>query len=339
MITMKEALFYKKLAGGKVQCQLCPHKCIIAEGKKGFCGVRKNASGKLNSLVYRKLCSMNPDPIEKKPLFHFAPGTRCMSIATVGCNLDCSFCQNWEISHPPERDIYGEDVAPEKIVEMTKQSGLPGIAYTYTEPTVFYEYSLECMKLAKKAGLYNVWVSNGYINPEPARKVAKYMDAINVDLKGDIKFYQKLCSVPDEEPMKKALIIYKKAGVWVEITNLMIPGYNDKPEQVKRLVGWVKKSMGPDTPLHFSRFYPQRRLTDVKPTPVETLETAVRIAEKAGMNYVYLGNVPGHKKENTYCPKCGTLVIERYGLMTRAIKDKCPECNTKIPVAGKRWLE
>jgi len=334
---MKEALFYKKLAEKKVQCQLCPRNCIITEGKRGFCGVRQNKKGKLVSLVYAKPCSVNADPIEKKPVFHFAPGTSCLSICTVGCNLDCSFCQNWEISHPDE--IFGESVAPERIIEITKQNDLPGIAYTYTEPTVFYEYALDCMKLAKNAGLYNVWVSNGYINPEPAKQAAKFLDAINVDLKGDIKFYQKLCSVPNEEPMKKALKIYKKAGVWIEITNLVIPGYNDKKEQVEKLVQWVKENLGTDIPLHFSRFYPHRKMADTSPTDVRTLEMAVQIAEYAGMKYVYLGNVPGHPKENTYCPKCGTPVIKRSGLMLNSINEKCPKCNTKIPIAGRKWMK
>ncbi len=335
---MKEALFYKKLAGKKVQCQLCPRFCTVAEGKRGFCGVRKNIKGKLYSLVYGKLCSINADPVEKKPLFHWSPGTSCLSICTVGCNLDCQFCQNWTISHPPGKEILGEEITAERVIEITKENNLPGIAYTYTEPLIALEFYLEVMKLARKAGLYNVWVSNGYTNPEPAKKAAKYLDAINVDLKGDIKFYQKLCAVPNEDPMKKALKIYKKNGVWIEVTNLVIPGYNDKKEQVEKLVLWVKENMGTDTPLHFSRFYPHRKMTDVSPTDVKTLEMAVRVAEKAGMNYVYLGNVPGHPKENTYCPKCGTVMIKRSGLMVNSIKEKCPKCNTKIRIAGRRWL-
>lgn len=301
--------------------------------------MRKNLKGKLYSLVYGKLCSIAVDAIEKKPLFHFSPGTSCLSIATVGCNLDCSFCQNWSISHPPGKEISGEEITAERVIEITKENNLPGIAYTYTEPLIAVEFYLEVMKLARKAGLYNIWVSNGYTNPEPARRASKYLDAINVDLKGDIKFYQKLCSVPDEEPMKKALKIYKKAGVWIEVTNLVIPGYNDKREQVEKLVLWVKENLGPDTPLHFSRFYPHRKMADVPPTDVRTLEMAVRVAEKAGMDYVYLGNIPGHPKENTYCPRCRTMVIERTGLMTKSIKDKCPKCNKKIRIAGRKWLK
>jgi pyruvate formate lyase activating enzyme len=325
---MKEALFYEKLANKKVHCHLCPRNCIILDGKTGFCRVRQNRNGILYSLVYDKLCSMNIDPIEKKPLFHFYPGSLCLSVSTVGCNLNCSFCQNWEISHPDQ--IFGDDISPERIVETAKENNVPGIAYTYTEPTIFFELAYDTMKLARKEGLYNVWVSNGYINPEPAKKAAKYMDAINVDLKGDVKFYQKLCSVPNEEPMKKALKIYKEEGVWIEITNLIIPGFNDKQEQIKKLVSWVKNNLGTDTPLHFSRFYPQYKMLDVKPTPVETLEKAVDIAKKAGMHYAYLGNVLDNRWESTYCWKCGDVLIKRSGYDILSFKGKCKKCNIKI---------
>jgi len=292
---MKEAMFYERKEG-KVQCHLCPHNCIIKEGGTGMCGVRQNRDGRLYSLVYGKLCSMNIDPIEKKPLFHFAPGTYCLSISTVGCNLSCAFCQNWEISHPENNSIFGEDTTPEKIIETAKKRNLPGIAYTYTEPTIAWEFYYEVMKLAKREGLYNVWVSNGYTSPEPARKIAKYMDAINVDLKGDVKFYQKLCGVPSEEPMHESLKIYREAGVWIEITNLVIPGFNDRPAQIRKLAEWVKNNMGEDTPLHFSRFYPHYKMQDAEPTPVKTLDMAAGIAERSGLKWVYVGNVPGHEK-------------------------------------------
>lgn len=332
---MKEALFYKKLSEEKVQCHLCPRNCIILENKIGFCGVRQNKKGILYSLVYGKLCSMNTDPIEKKPLFHFAPGSQSMSISTVGCNLACSFCQNWEISHPDK--VFGDDISANRVIEIAKNNNIPGIAYTYTEPTIFFEFAYDTMKLAKKAGLYNIWVSNGYINPEPAKKVAKYIDAINVDLKGDVKFYQKLCSVPNEEPMKKALKIYKDAGIWIEITNLIIPGFNDKPEQIKKLVLWVKNNLGADTPLHFSRFYPQYKMLDVPQTPTEILEKAVEIAKKEGMHWIYLGNVHGHEWESTICWKCGEVLIKRSGYDILSFKETCPKCKTKLVLAGKKW--
>ncbi|MFQ6020588.1 MAG: AmmeMemoRadiSam system radical SAM enzyme [Candidatus Aenigmatarchaeota archaeon] len=259
-----------------------------------------------------------------------------MSICTVGCNLKCIFCQNWEISHPKE--IFGEKMSPKEIIEFNNKHNSPGIAYTYTEPTIFYEYAYDIMKLAKKQGLYNVWVSNGFTNIEPIRKIAKYLDAINVDMKGDIKFYQKLCSIPNEDPIKQALKEYKKQKVWIEITNLIIPGYNDKKEQIKNLVEWIKNNLGPDTPLHFSRFYPHYKLLNVKPTPVQTLEQAVKIAKENGMNYVYLGNVPGHKYENTYCPECNTRVIERFGISVSKLSLKCEKCGKEIPIFGKEWI-
>jgi len=338
---MKEALFYDKPAGkagsGKVKCRLCPRFCSIAEGRRGFCGTRENRKGKLYTLYYGKPCSVAVDPIEKKPLFHFAPGSRTLSIATQGCNLACSFCQNWQISHP-DTEIPTEDVPPEKVVELAKQQGVQGISYTYTEPTVFYEFALGTMKLARKAGLYNIWVSNGYINPEPARKAARYMDAINVDLKGDIRFYRKLCGVPNEEPAKEALKIYRKAGVFIEVTNLMVPGYNDRPEQVRKLVAWVKENLGPDTPLHLSRFYPHYKMNDVAPTPTATLERAYKIAKEAGMKWVYIGNVPGHTAESTHCPKCGGVLIERTGYGARIVNEKCPKCGENLLLEGRKYI-
>lgn len=286
---MKEADFYKKLDKKKVQCVLCPRKCVISEEKTGFCGVRKNLGGTLRSLVYGKPCAVNIDPIEKKPLYHFRPGTVCLSLGTVGCNLDCSFCQNWDISHP--KTIFGESLPPERVIEFCKQHNLPGIAYTYNEPTIWIEFALDTMKLAKKEGLYNVWVSNGYTNSEPAKKISKYLDAINVDLKGDVKFYKRLCGIPNEEPVKKALLIYKKAGVHIEVTNLLIPGFNDKPEQTKALVLWVAENLGKGTPLHFSRFFPHFRMRETPITPMETLKKAEEIAKKHGIKHVHLGNV------------------------------------------------
>jgi pyruvate formate lyase activating enzyme len=286
---MKEAGFYEKLDKNKVRCLLCPRKCTIAEGRTGFCGVRKNTEGKLYSLVYGKPCAVNIDPIEKKPFYHFRPGTSCLSLGTVGCNLDCSFCQNWDISH--SKKISGEDLTPEKAVELCRRYGLPGIAYTYNEPTIWIEYAIDTMKLARRAKLYNVWVSNGYTNPEPAKEVSRYLDAINVDMKGDTPFYKELCGIPDEEPVKKALLVYKKAGVHIEVTNLVIPGYNDKPEQMEKLVTWVSSNLGKGTPLHFSRFFPHFRMRETPVTPIETLKKAEEIAREKGMKHVHLGNV------------------------------------------------
>jgi len=334
---MKEAMFYEKLENQEVKCTLCPRFCIIPEDKAGFCGARKNQNGKLLSLVYGKLCSIAVDSILKKPLFHFAPNTQCLSIATVGCNLSCKFCQNWTISHPTNKETFGEEITAERVIETTKENNLPGIAYTYTEPTIAAEFYLECMKLARKEGLYNVWVSNGYTNPEPAKKISKYLDAINVDLKGDMAFYQKLCAVPNEEPMHEALKIYKKAGVFIEITTLVIPGYNDSEEVISGIMDWVRNNLGAETPVHFSRFHPEHKMLDAEPTPVSTLERCVKIAKEKGMHWIYIGNVYGHKQESTLCWKCGKPVIKRTGYEIQSFKDKCEKCNVTIPIAGKKW--
>ena len=333
---MKEAMFYEKF-DKKVKCLLCGRECIIPEGERGFCGVRENIKGKLYSLVYSKPCSLAMDPIEKKPFFHFAPGSFCLSIATVGCNLRCLFCQNWEISQAKE--IIGEETEPEKVIELARSHGAKGISYTYTEPTIFYEYALDIMKLAKKQGFYNVWVSNGYINPEPIKKMAKYLDGVNVDLKGDDEFYKKVCLSPGIKPVLTALKTFKKYGIWIEVTNLIVPGYNDSEEKVLELVKWIKTNLGLDTPLHFSRFYPSYKMLNVPPTPKETLEKCVKIAEKQGLHYVYLGNVLGHPKESTYCWKCGTKLIERFGFEIVSFKEKCPNCGNKILIKGKKWMK
>ena len=335
---MREALFYKKLLGKKVKCELCPHFCVISQGGRGNCGVRENQDGKLYSLVYGKSISAGIDTIEKKPLFHFAPGSECLSIATMGCNLHCLFCQNWEISQP-HGEIFGQELEPEKIVQTAKENNIPGIAYTYTEPTIFFEYAYETMKLAKKEGLYNVWVSNGYTNPEPAKKAAKYMDAVNIDMKGDVKFYQKLCGVPNEEPIKETLKIYKKAGVWVEVTNLVIPGFNDKKEQVTKLVEWVKENLGEETPLHFSRFHPHHKMSGKEQTPQKTLDICLETAKKLRMKWVYVGNVSGHEGESTLCPTCGKVLIKRIGFETLTFKNKCDKCGIKVPIGGKKWMQ
>jgi pyruvate formate lyase activating enzyme len=331
---MKEALFYKKMPKKVTKCVLCPKQCISEPGKYGYCQARKNVNGKLYSMVYGMVAAFNVDPIEKKPFFHFAPGSPAVSYSTTGCNLRCAFCQNAPISL--SKTPLGTKMDPEDIVEFAVTENIPGIAHTYTEPTVYYEFALDIMKLASREGLYNVWVSNGYTNPEPIRRMAKYLDAVNVDLKGDIKFYRKLCKVPDEAPMHRALKEYKKHGVWIEITNLLIPGYNDGAGQVRGLAGWVKENLGVNTPIHFSRFYPMHKLTSVRPTPVETMEKAHSIASRMGMKWVYIGNVPGHRHESTYCPKCGELMVRRVGFNLSSYTEKC-KCGGKLRLAGRRW--
>ncbi len=332
---MKEALFYEKAVNDTVNCHLCARHCTeIPNGSTGFCGVRKNQEGVLYSLVYGKACSIAMDPIEKKPLFHFAPGSECLSMATVGCNFRCMQCQNWEISQPSE--ISGQEISPEKIVEMAKAQGAKGIAYTYTEPTIFYEYAYDTMKLASKAGLYNVWVSNGYTTPEVIKHASKYLDAVNVDVKGNDKFYKKVCMTPGIKPVYDALLAYKKYKVFTEITTLVVPGYNDRQKDILGIVEWIKDNLGVDVPLHFSAFFPQYKLTDVPPTPLKTVEKCHDIAKRRGMNYVYIGNAQTDK-ESTFCAKCGNTVIERTGYSTTYQGDKCKKCGTKVPVAGKQW--
>ena len=333
----KEALFYRKLAGKNkaVKCGLCPWMCTIPEKKTGHCRVRANFDGRLRSLVYGHPVTIAVDPVEKKPLFHFAPGSRCLSIATVGCNLTCRFCQNSGISQEYGA-INGEPMEPREVVALAKRENVAGIAYTYTEPTVFYEYALDIMKLARKAGLYNVWVSNGYTNPLPIKRMAKYLDAVNVDIKGDDEFYRKVCGGLGIAPVFEALKAYKKNGVWIEVTNLIIPGYNDSDKAITNLVEWVGKNLGKETPLHFSAFYPQYKLTNVPATKSATLERAVAIARKKGMKWVYAGNVRS-EHESTWCWKCGSPVIKRAGFDVLSLASECPKCGERVDLKGMKW--
>ncbi|MFH0832493.1 MAG: AmmeMemoRadiSam system radical SAM enzyme [Candidatus Aenigmatarchaeota archaeon] len=332
---MKEALFYKNRAG-IVRCRLCARNCVIAEGKTGNCGVRENQGGKLFSLVFGRACSIATDPIEKKPFFHFAPKTQTLSIATVGCNFHCTFCQNAEISQPEK--IFGECAEPEALIKINKSQGF---SWTYTEPTVFYEYFYETAKLCKKMkkNFYHTWVTNGYTSAEAIKKASKFLNAVNVDYKGDDKFYQELCSAR-LEPVQNALKAYKKNKIWIEITNLLISGKNDSDEQIEEMVSWITDNIG-QVPLHFSRFFPHYKL-NAPITPTATLERAAAIAEKE-LDYVYFGNIH-HEKENTFCHNCKNMLIQREGFFVVKIDLKkkgksyrCPNCNEKIPLAGMDW--
>jgi len=329
---MRQALYYKKLKNNKVQCQLCPHYCAISDGKKGNCGVRQNKKGKLYSLVYGKACSASVDPIEKKPLFHFLPGHSSFSIATVGCNMHCLHCQNWEISQA--KSILGKTLMPEDIVTQAVESNCKSISYTYTEPTVFYEYAIDTMKLARKKGIKNIIVSNGFINEEPLLEWCKYLDAANIDLKGfDNIFYKKVCSAR-LEPVLNSLKILKEKGIWLEVTNLIIPTLNDNLDKVKKMCRWIVDNLGSDVPLHFSRFFPHYRLVDLPPTKEETLKKARDSAKKAGINYVYIGNMYVEDGENTYCPKCDELLVERKGFGVLRNNLKKSKCGCGESIAG-----
>jgi len=291
---MKEALFYEKLPNNKVKCTLCPWNCTVAEGKAGFCGVRKNVAGKLYSLIYAKACSVAADPIEKKPLYHFHPGSRVLSLGTYGCNMRCGHCQNWQIAHINEGPA--EDIPPEQLVSLAKKHQCDGVAWTYNEPTIWFEYALDGSKLVKEAGLYTVFVTNGYINQEPLDMIAPYIDAYRVDVKGFTnELYQKLAKIKDFSPVLKSAERMKKH--WkkhVEIVTLVIPKMNDDEKQLRELASWVARSLGEDTVWHVTRFFPYLEYKHLPPTPIETLEKAQGIGRGVGLKHVYIGNVPGH---------------------------------------------
>ncbi len=336
---MREAMYWEPLGDGRVRCRLCPLNCIINEGKRGSCKVRKNINGKLYALNYGKVSSLAADPVEKKPLFHFWPGSCALSVSTVGCNMHCKHCQNWEISQTDENFPYLHDATPEAVVAIAKRSGCESIAYTYNEPVIWYEFMLETAKLARKKGLYNLMITNGYINEEPFRELAPYLNAMNIDIKAfDDRFYMKIAGVPSGEPSRKTAEIAKgEFGIHVELTYLIIPTLNDGPEEIRSFARWVFEALGEDTPVHFSRFFPNYQLTNLPPTPVESVEAAYRIAKEEGLKFVYVGNVPGHPGENTYCPKCGKPLIVRRGfeVVEYRVKDgKCEYCGEPIPVVG-----
>jgi pyruvate formate lyase activating enzyme len=337
-VLAKEAKFWEKIGTGQVQCLLCPRECIIENGKTGVCTVRKNVEGKLESLVYAKPCSVNVDPVEKKPLFHFMPGTDTLSIATPGCNLRCVFCQNWSISQALPGEVESINLMPEEVVALAKKDKCPSISYTYSEPTVFYEYMYDTAWLAKQHGIKNVWVTCGYINPEPLKQLCGVIDAANVDLKGFSNKVYRWIGGGKLEPVLETLKILKEKGVWVEAGYLVIPTVNDNMEDIKLMLDWYIKNLGPDVPLHLLRFFPQHKLTNLPATPVSTLEKIYDEAKKRGIHYVYLGNVPGHKANNTYCHRCGKLIIERQGYFLKQvnlIEGKCKFCGQKIPGVWK----
>ena len=334
---MKEAYLYEKLKNRNVRCLNCSHYCHLTPDQKGICGVRQNIDGKLYSLNYGQVVALNIDPIEKKPLFHFLPSSLSLSLAAVGCNFKCLACQNWEISQAEELTAkvnWGEDIAPEEIVKIALKNNIPSISYTYTEPTVFLEYALDTMKLAKEKGLKNIWVSNGYMSPEALELISPYLDATNIDLKGfNLAFYRKNCSAT-LEPVLNNLIAIKKKKIWLEITTLVIPGLNDDEESLKGIAQFIAQKLGRNTPWHISQFSGtiSWKLQYIEDTPVETLEKAYQLGRQAGLHYVYIGNVLGEEHKNTYCPKCGTLVIGRQGyyITRKDVDGHCPNCHYNL---------
>lgn len=335
---MREALLYEKLEGGKVRCNLCHHRCVIPEGKRGICQVRENREGTLYSLVYGKLVSANIDPIEKKPFFHFLPGTLSFSIATVGCNFRCLHCQNYTISQVPKDhgEIYGEEVPPERIVEEALRRGCQSISYTYTEPTIFFEYAYETSRLARERGLKNLFVTNGYMSPEALQMISPYLDGANVDLKAmNEKFYREVCGAR-LQPVLDNIRLMRELGIWVEVTTLLIPTLNDSEGELRQLAQFIR-SIGPEIPWHVTAFHPDYRLLDLPPTPLWALKRAREIGLKEGLRYVYCGNVPGEEGENTYCWNCGQLLIRRWGfrvLENKVQGGRCPDCGAEIDGVG-----
>jgi pyruvate formate lyase activating enzyme len=332
---MQEALFYEYFKEKTIKCTLCPHLCLIQDGKFGACAIRKNIDGKLYTLVYGKAISYAIDPIEKKPLFHLYPGSRIFSYATAGCNFKCSFCQNWEISQVSkgkEGQIVGETLTPEQIVDIAIKTGCNSIAMTYNEPSIQYEYAFDVCKEAKKKGLYTVFVSNGYICKEPIDKIARYLDAINIDLKSfDDDFYKKVCGAR-LQPVLDSIKYYHKKKIWIEITTLIIPDENDSEDELQQIADFIA-SIDKNIPWHISRFHPDYKMQDKKITSEKMLHMAYGIGKNAGLKHVYVGNLPGDKYENTYCHKCGKLLIERHGfevLKNEIRNNKCRSCDTKI---------
>lgn len=365
MSDLHEALFYETLPDGKVLCTLCPHDCRIPEGARGACAVRYNHQGKLYTLVYDRVAAREVNPIEKKPLFHFHPGSFAYSISTVGCNLRCSFCQNWHISqwpkdHLPRRieageestdkspeiicpqleeiegRVLGEQVTPEQIVESARRTGCLSISYTFTEPTIFYELAYDTAVLAREQGLLNNFVSNGYISEAPLRQLATVLDGANIDLKFFREESYRRISRARMQPILDAIRLYHELGVWLEITTLVIPGINDSDAELSDIAGFIH-DLDPAIPWHVTAYYPAYKMFDHPPTDSRTLRRARRIGLDTGLRYVYEGNIPGEGGENTWCYQCGALLIDRYGFMVRdnrIVDSRCPDCGARIDGLG-----
>lgn len=336
----REALLYEKVPGGRVKCTACARYCNIPEGKIGLCGIRGNTNGKLWLYVYGKIIAGHIDPIEKKPVTHYMPGTRIFSIATSGCNWLCSYCQNFDISQ--RRKIEGLDVTPEKVVEMTKRYRCEGLAYTYNQPTIFMEFAHDIGVQARKEGLINIFVSNGYDTPQTVEMMRDFLDCITVDFKGngETSFVRKYIGIANADPIFQTLLdMREKTKVHIEITDLVVPQVGDDLGAAKKLSTWIYDNLGPDTPIHFLRFHPDYKMMDLPQTPVKTLEKHYEIAKEVGLNYVYLGNVPGHPLEHTYCSECGHVVVERMGFDIEGWhlddRNRCKYCGNEIPIVGK----
>lgn len=330
----RPARYWQSLADNRVQCELCPHLCQIPAGGRGFCRVRENRAGTLYSLVYGKPVALGRSPIEKAPFNHFYPGHIRHTVATVGCNLRCAHCQNWHISQRTVEEMRYRLLSPQEIIARVQEAGLRSVSFTYTEPTVFYEYQYDIAELAKQQGIKTSLVTNGFINPEPLRALLKHMDAVRVDLKAFTERFYRETSGAKLAPVLNTLQTIQQEGVWLEIINLVIPTLNDSPDEIRAMCAWIMEHLGPDVPLHFNRFHPAYRMTHLPPTPIETLEQAHAIATDVGINFVNLGNVPAHRYNNTFCPGCKEMLIHRVGmavLENRVVEGRCEFCGRGIP--------
>ena len=329
-----EASFYEKLAGNKVRCKLCPRECVVSDGRRGFCRVRVNRSGRYYSLVYGRPCALHTDPIEKKPFFHVYPGSKAFSIATAGCNFACKFCQNWDISQASPEDVRPPYQSPETIAAAAGKSGARTIAYTYTEPVVFAEYVRACAVAGKQAGIESVMVSNGFISNEALKSLLPVLKAVKIDLKSFTQsFYADICK-GQLQPVLDTLKRLADSGVWHEIVVLIIPTLNDSADEIKRMAAWIVKNSGPDVPIHFSRYQPMYKMKNIPPTPPDTLRRARQIALAEGCRFVYIGNVPGEEAQNTVCPRCQAMLIRRYKyriLENNIVNGTCKACGKTIP--------
>jgi len=330
----READFYDKRPNGVVACRLCPRGCLIPRGKRGTCRVRENREGRLMALAYGRAVALTPDPIEKKPFFHVLPGQRAFSLATVGCNFACRFCQNFDISQASPEEIPVPVRSPDEIVRMARASQCATLAFTYTEPVVFYEYMADCAKAGREAGLRSLMISNGFIRPEPMKALLPHLAAVKIDFKAfSDSFYRDVCE-GRLQPVLDIMKLVAQSGVWLEIVTLLIPTLNDGEDEIRRLCAWIAAELGPDVPLHFSRFHPAYKLRSLPPTPYETLLRAREIGREEGLHFVYIGNAPGLGGEVTSCPACGTPVIRRQGfqvLENRLSEGRCPSCQKAIP--------
>jgi len=335
---LHEAMYYKELDGIDVQCKLCPRECIIKDGQRGFCRNRENRKGKLYTLVYGRPSVVDIGPIEKAPLYHFYPGHFRLCLTCASCNLRCKYCQNWHLSQKSVEELNTYSFSPSEIIQKAINYGLNSVSFTYTEPTVYYEYIYNISSEARKRGIKTSIVSNGYINREPLLALLKVMDAVKIDLKGfSEQFYKEVCSAT-LRPVLDSLITVKKEKIWLEIVNLVVPNLNDNPKMINEMCGWIKENLGGDTPLHFTRFFPNYKLANLSATPISTLELAYEIAKRNGLRYVYIGNVPGHIRNSTFCHCCGKRIIYRthFDILEINIKDgRCKFCDSIIP--GK-WV-